>query len=222
MKILALDTATRLSGVAVYDTEGGAVVRRERAGGAAERLLVLVDEALMEAGLRPADLQGVVCGAGPGSFTGLRIGAATAKGLCFALGLPLVMVSSLRALAARYDGPRLVLPCLDAFQGKVYAQVVPGEDAAVAGTPLAHERAWDPVQLAAAIAPLGPRLAVLGDGITRHPGLLVAGAVQVDDDPAPHPLDLARLGAARLLRGEHDDLAGAVPHYVAPSYADIS
>ena len=64
-------------------------------------------------------------GAGPGSFTGLRIGCATAKGFCYALSIPLVMVSSLRALAEPYRGRGSVLAALDAFRGQVYAQLVP-------------------------------------------------------------------------------------------------
>lgn len=101
MKLLALDTSTALCGVAVWDTvSGSAAARREQVTTHSERLLQLIEGCLAELGLRPADLDGVACGAGPGSFTGLRIGAATAKGLCFALSRPLRMVSSLEVMAA--------------------------------------------------------------------------------------------------------------------------
>lgn len=108
MKLLALDTSTALCGVAVWDTvSGSAAARREQVTTHSERLLQLISECLAELGLRPAELDGVACGAGPGSFTGLRIGAATAKGLCFALARPLRMVSSLEVMAATPAADRI-------------------------------------------------------------------------------------------------------------------
>ena len=83
----------------------------------------MIDEACARGGrAAPRDVDVVACGAGPGSFTGLRIGLATAKGLCFALDRPLVMVSSLAALAARAPDGR-VCATLDAFKGEVYAGI---------------------------------------------------------------------------------------------------
>src|SRR4029078_4728032 len=98
---LCLDTATPTARVAVLDSAGGV---RFAAEATAERhsshVLPLCAEALRAVGAAPADLAGIACGGGPGSFTGLRVGLSTVKGLALPTGVPLYVVSSLHALAA--------------------------------------------------------------------------------------------------------------------------
>lgn len=228
MKILAVDTATPLCGVAVLCTQSGrAAVRRKQVTTHSEMLLTLVSECLDELDLGARDLEGVVCGAGPGSFTGLRIGLATAKGLCFALGLPLTLVSSLKALSARgqavqAEPPTLpVLAILDAFRGKVFARLdvsesarTPALQAVLSQKPaLACDGVFAKEELVDALG--GLKLLLVG-----YKGPFLGTAV--DDDPAPHPLDVARIGAARLLAGEYAPLHSAVPNYLCASAAEES
>ncbi len=125
MLILAVDTAGASCGAALV--EGGRVLAEtaEAAGwNHARRLLGLVDGAFRAAGRRPDQLAAVAVTAGPGSWTGLRVGLATAQGLGLALGVPLVPVDTLAALAWG-AGPRpgSVCPLLDARGGGVYAGV---------------------------------------------------------------------------------------------------
>lgn len=109
--LLALDTSTPLGSVAVGGAGGEVLARRllRRQGAHASALLPAVHEALEEAAATPEEIEGVVVGAGPGSFTGVRVAAATAKGLVRALGVPLRAVSSLAAgaVAAGLDHPEL-------------------------------------------------------------------------------------------------------------------
>lgn len=194
-----------------------------------ELLLPLVSECLAELGLKPGELSAVACGAGPGSFTGLRIGLSTAKGLCFALGLPLVMVSSLEALANRAltgDAQRRpVLAVLDAFRGQVFARLaVPQDQSATLREVLARhpqldgDAVWTPAALAEAVAPLGSELVVCGGGLDRYPGELgLPGSLRWDRDPAPHPLDVALLGARELAAGRQASLQRSVPNYICVS-----
>jgi len=121
--LLALDTSTPHGSVAL-GVDGSVV--RERAIGTsvrhAESLLPAISELLDGAGLTPADLAGVVVGAGPGSFTGVRVAGATARGLVRALGIPLYAYSSLLALAEATDRTdRAVCALFDARRGEVYA-----------------------------------------------------------------------------------------------------
>lgn len=220
--ILALDTSTVHAGVALIE-RGGArrvlAVRRSRVTTHSEELMTLVEGVLAEAGCAPSHLAAIACGAGPGSFTGLRIGLATAKGLCLALAKPLLLVSSLATLAARAPAGTIAVPCLDAFKGEVYAGFYRGGappmrdgDELVAAPERVAERI-------AALLALGP-VHVIGDGPAKWPVLCVPGAVTEDRAP-PDPVDVARIAAHRLHRGEEDDLAAAAPRYIRPSEAEI-
>lgn len=118
MKLIALDTATEVCTVALW--QDGAVLERSEPGGQhAERILPMVDAVLAEAGLALTQLDALAFGRGPGSFTGLRIGAGVAQGLAFGADLPVVPVSSLAALAQGRDAGK-VLAAFDARMQQVY------------------------------------------------------------------------------------------------------
>lgn len=119
MKILAIDTSTEYCSAAVL--HGSALASRsERAGQRhSELLLPMIDALLAETGLGLAQLDGVAFGAGPGSFTGLRIACGVAQGLALGADIPVVPVGTLLALAHSSKAPR-VLACLDARMGEIY------------------------------------------------------------------------------------------------------
>lgn len=228
--ILALDTSTLQAGVALVDERGAKVAARTaRVTTHSERLLALVREVLDEAGLRAAALDAIACGAGPGSFTGLRIGLATAKGLCLATGRPLVLVSSLGALALRAPGGALAVAAIDAFKGEVYAGFYRrGEGALLHAEEkeavLAPDRLAALLAQRAALGPAGPSarspIHLIGDVLSAWPQLAVPGVDTADRGP-PDAADVGRLAALRLARGEHDDLAASVPSYIRASEAEI-
>lgn len=126
MKILALDTSTEFLSLALW--LNGKIFTRDLLAGQthSQQILPLLRELLDEAGLDLHDdlhdLDGIAFGAGPGSFTGLRIGCGVAQGLAFGANLPVVGVSTLLALAANSDADR-VIACLDARMGEVYLAV---------------------------------------------------------------------------------------------------
>ena len=135
--LLCLDTSTPTARVAILDGAGGV---RHAAEATAERhsshVLPLCAEALRAVSIAPADLAGIACGGGPGSFTGLRVGLSTVKGLALPTGVPLHVVSSLQALAldiiASRDGAAVTaVPCLDAGKGEVYVGGYVADDAAL-------------------------------------------------------------------------------------------
>ncbi len=168
MLIVALDTATDVATCALVD---GELVLGERVS-VARRVLADVDELLQACRLAPGALEGVAVGTGPGSFTGTRMGVATAYGLALALSIPVAGVSTLEALAAGAAG---AVPVIDARRGEIFisgpAAVKPGELAASPGTTL------------------------VGDGARRHREHFEARGLIVPPDGDPRHVPWARLHA---------------------------
>jgi tRNA threonylcarbamoyladenosine biosynthesis protein TsaB len=125
MRLLAIDTSTWSASAAVVDEHGAVIAEGEaRTETHSENLLPLIADVVARAGVAARDLDAVAVGAGPGSFTGLRIGLATAKGVAFAAGRPLWIVSSLAALAmdlSLVSDASLLVPVLDARRGEIFA-----------------------------------------------------------------------------------------------------
>ncbi len=196
--LLVVDTATTTAVIALGGMDG--TLRGERSWTAGyrhgEELLARVDAFLRDEHLRPAGLGGLVVGTGPGAFTGLRVGIATAKGLAHALALPIVGVSTGEALLAAAGGGRTVLLQPAGPSDRVLTR---------------HGTA--------------PRILAGGDEPVLEPGETLV-AVDLDDRAPSDAVDaghrahaglaaaLLRAGAARLAAGDPDDLATLVPEYV--------
>lgn len=203
MKLVAIDTSTAVASACVRDGERVAVRHGARQGRGVD-LLVLVDEACRELAIAPRELEAVAVGAGPGSFTGLRIGMATAKGIAFAAGCPLWAVSSLAALA---NGPGLVCGVLDARRGELYAGLY--RDGALQEP----ERVIAPAELAAWA---GPDARFVGDALAVHP--VLAGLAARWTEATPSAVAVAELALAGARR---DVLTEGVPSYIRPSEAEV-
>lgn len=130
-RILLIETSTSLCSVALAE-EGRITASRESVEPRAHAALTapFVQQVLQEKGLRAADLDAVCVSAGPGSYTGLRVGVSTAKGVCFAAGVPLLSVGTLDVLVAQAAadgllpaGCRRVIPMIDARRMEVYTAV---------------------------------------------------------------------------------------------------
>lgn len=156
MKVLGFDTATLSTAVAVLHGDRVLAEARHTGGGRSADLLVTIDQVCRDANVSPLDLDAVAVGAGPGSFTGLRIGMATAKGIAFAAQKPLWAVSSLAAMAfdgytsfwhdGRLEG--IHVGVLDARRSEVFAGCYTADEA---GNWIAvgEERVLPPAELAA-------------------------------------------------------------------------
>ncbi|MBC7339067.1 MAG: tRNA (adenosine(37)-N6)-threonylcarbamoyltransferase complex dimerization subunit type 1 TsaB [Firmicutes bacterium] len=131
MLILGVETATRYTSVALVN--GDHVLAEHTYSGPlrpSQVLMAMVDRVLRDAGVGRSDLQGVAVGCGPGSFTGLRLGLATAQALAYALGIPVVGVSTLETMSFPWLRTGcLVVPVLDAQRGRVYAAGFPRDPA---------------------------------------------------------------------------------------------
>ena len=124
--ILNIETATKNCSVSLAK-EGKTIFWKEIAEEGyshAERLHVFIEEVIKESGISLNDLSAVAVSQGPGSYTGLRIGVSAAKGLCFALGIPLIAVDTLQVLASQVNVAHgLIIPMIDARRMEVYSAI---------------------------------------------------------------------------------------------------
>jgi tRNA threonylcarbamoyladenosine biosynthesis protein TsaB len=186
--VLAFDTATPVATSAlVLDGD----VLGERSSRAAA-VLADADELLRANGFAPADLAGVVVGTGPGSFTGIRIGLAAARGLALATGVPVAGVSTLEALASALPG---TVPVIDARRREVFTL-----------------RGAEPVALRPADLELEPGAILIGDGAVRYRRAFEAAGAEIPPDRDKVHLPHARLHAA--LAREFGDADLVEPIYV--------
>ncbi len=191
MNILALDTCMEACSVAVQAGDRTlAAISEPMRRGHQERLAPMAAEMLAKAGVEPAQLDRIAVTIGPGSFTGLRVGLAFAKGLALALGRPCVGIGALEALA-RGAGDGFVAACLDARRGRVYLQVFADGRAVMAPDALDAEAA------AARIAELwtGGAARLVGSGAPLVAQVLPIATIE--PLATPDPSVIARLAAAR-------------------------
>ncbi len=221
--ILGLDTSTEILGLALL-REGRVVSSLSLAIGRShsEKLPGTLDRFLSEAGVLVSELSGLAVSIGPGSFTGLRVGLSLAKGMAYTLGLPLVGVPTLKALAWRCRPSRHPIGAmLDARKGEVfYAQYEERGGELERKSP---DRALSPEALANEIREptlfVGSGVRVYGDFLKNRLGSL---AIYASPNPeSTDPADLAYLGWQRLRQGERDDLEGLEPVYIRASDAEL-
>jgi tRNA threonylcarbamoyladenosine biosynthesis protein TsaB len=209
LKVLAIDTSTTRISVAIVEDATILVEREDTVAKNRTGVLPLIDAAFADIGMPPRAIDAVAVGAGPGSFTGLRIGMATAKGIAFAAQRPLWAVSSLAALVepelARDPGG-LVVGVIDARRGEVYAGAYRAEGGRIvlAG----DERVLPPAELDALVA-----------GVRQvNETVRFVGVADGIGETTPRAASVARLALA----GTHVDvLVGGAPSYIRASEAEI-
>jgi tRNA threonylcarbamoyladenosine biosynthesis protein TsaB len=215
MNVLGFDTATPATAVALLRTDGWLREARDDVapGGRprhAQRLLPLAAELLAAAGLRWETLDTVAVGVGPGGYTGLRIGIATARGLALSGSGGLIGVGTLRALAQPVRG-RAVAAVLDARRGEAFVAVYRD------GEELLAPRVCDPAELGRWAGRGGPGVLAVGDGALRFRSFLEADGVAV----APAESELHRVSAAAVCRlAASGVVTAAVPNYLRLSDAE--
>src|SRR5574337_45842 len=223
MLVMGIDTSTMQGGVALISGQG--VICEYTLNVRAtysERLLPLIDRALQDARITPDQIDGVAVAVGPGSFTGLRIGLSTAKGLAAAGGQPCVGISTLEAMAwtlpfCAYQ----ICPILDARKGEIYSalfrhdadRIIRLADDAAVTLDIVLNRIEQPTVC------LGDGLAVCEELIqARLKGLALLAPLA---GRGGRPAAVAELGRRRLLRGHQDNLAELAPQYLRPSEAEL-
>ncbi len=232
MKVLGLDTSTALLSVAVLD--GGALVaqrtresawprdRRPGRSNHAEGLLPLIAEVLDVAGIEFSGLSLVGVAVGPGTFTGLRIGISTAKGLVYGSDVPVVGVRTLEASAYRVpaEEPVFVCPMVDARKGEVYASLF--RRTSLAAECLIEDSLAPPEEMVRRVRSVAAGSCLyLGSGARAYAEVIArcgAGRARVSDG-GEYPAvaaGVARIAEARYRAAPETAAASLAPHYIRP------
>lgn len=227
MKTLAIDSSTKTQTLAL--TDGATVVARRLSAvrtNHSPTLLANIDDMLEQAGWAPTDLDLVAVGLGPGTFTGLRVGLATAKGVARGAGADIVGISSLaataRPISTLFDGTIFAL--CDARRGELYTASFAARDGSV--NTLTHAEALTPAVVRERVEEVSGAVVLVGNGLRAHPDLMTWSRADVQAMPqpwdAPSSVSIALLGQAKLAADGPADLASLEPNYVRLSDAEIA
>lgn len=226
--ILGIDTATRVAGVAVVNGERLISERYiHNLQTHSQNIIPMIQQVMSDAGLKPAELQGIAVTGGPGSFTGLRIGMSAAKAMGLALNIPVMGVPTLKALAWNLFGLEgLVCPILDAKKNEVYTCIYKsapdGLQELIAPAALSLER------LISALADyrdqkvtfIGDGVPVFGEAIKEALGGRASFGTMVNSFPRASAV--AELGLHQLAEGRLSDSTFIQPVYLRKSEAELT
>lgn len=224
MLILAFETSAKAAGVALHDgTKLLAECYQNTGLTHSQTLMVMAEDLLQQCGLTAADVTHVAVAAGPGSFTGVRIGVAAAKGFAWGAQLPCCGVSTLEAMARGlgvYEG--VICACMDARRSQVYNALFRAEKGVL--TPLCPDRAIALAELKAELAAIDGPVYLVGDGSSLTYNTL---ALEIPNlvMPAEHRMHQRGAGVAlaaleKINAGEIGDAANLQPNYLRLSQAE--
>ena len=217
--ILHIESATLTCSVGV-SRDGKTLVLKEshdQSYAHSEKLVVYIDEAIKEAGLKPTDLDAVCVSRGPGSYTGLRIGVSAAKGLCYGLGIPLISVGSIESMAywsksefaAQLTDIYFLCPMIDARRMEVYTQLF---DASLTEIKLVSAEIIDENSFKSELEK--GKVAFFGDGaakcreIINHPNAVFLS------DFNPSASGMVTLAESKFAANQFEDVAYFEPYYL--------
>ena len=211
--VLNIETATKNCSVSV--AEGSKIMAlkelNEGSFSHAEKLHLFIEDVVSEAGIKLIDLQAVAVSKGPGSYTGLRIGVSAAKGLCFALDIPLISVATLKSLAlqASPEDGGLIVPMLDARRMEVYSAVFDFK------YQQRRETLAEIIDSSSFSGILDKHpVYFMGDGAEKCKGLIQHKNARFLTEKFPSAREMAILSAQKFRDKDFEDLAYFEPYYL--------
>ena len=224
MKILSIETSTMLGGVAIIDEAAGLIAetRLNVKTTHSERLMTAVNNTLIQSEMDLDAIDAFAVAIGPGSFTGLRIGLSTVKGLSYATGKPVVTVPTLDAFAWNFQySAYTVCLMLDARKSEVYAAVYIWEDNSFRTVIECVS-----IKPEALLEKLQGEVLFAGEGVLLYKekitGIMKERAVFAAlDKMVPSPANIAMLGLIKAVRGEYAVISETVPVYIRRSEAEV-
>lgn len=211
--ILSIDTATPLCSVAIHNNgQLCATCESQKEGVHGKKLTRLIEQVLAEVNLQAKDLSAIAISNGPGSYTGLRIGLATAKGLCFGLDLPLIALNTLEIMAAAWGMSRkgaLLAPMIDARRMEVYTAIFdPQNETTVVET---QARILEPDTFQA----IDQKIIAFGNGAMKWKETCLHDQIEFTDmHPFPEAKNMGELAYDRYQKNLFAPLITIEPNYL--------
>lgn len=211
--ILCIETATTNCSVALSIYGDEAVLREDNAAkySHAERLHPYIEEVLSVAKIKKEDLTAIAISKGPGSYTGLRIGVSAAKGLCFALGIPLISIPTLTALSHKVQADKgsYIIPMLDARRMEVYSAVFDSNYDQIRDTEaqILEESSFSEYLEKGKVYFIGNGVAKFSE-ICNHPNAIFI------EEALPSATEMCQLAEAKNKTSDYEDVAYFEPYYL--------
>lgn len=212
--ILSLETASSVCSVALHDD--GVIKASSHlyiSQSASSKLAVMIDELLERCDLQPTDLNAVAVSEGPGSYTGLRIGVATAKGLCYALNIPLLAVNTLESLVKKvtpqFSDDVILCPMLDARRMEVYCLLANNKGEILEPT---QAKVIDESSFAELLKV--QKVAFFGNGATKCKELITSPNAIFLEDVLPSAEQIGELAHNKFKSDQFENLADFEPFYL--------
>ncbi|MEP2277850.1 tRNA (adenosine(37)-N6)-threonylcarbamoyltransferase complex dimerization subunit type 1 TsaB [Maribacter sp.] len=177
----------------------------------AEKLHIFIEEVMQEASLKMEDLDAVAVSKGPGSYTGLRIGVSAAKGLCYALGVPLISISTLKSMASqvKINNDEVLIPVLDARRMEVYSSVFDAELNEIRETKaeVIEENSFKEYINS-------KHIHFLGSGAEKIKELFPLESITYHCDVVPSAKEMASISSDKFNASDFEDVAYFEPYYL--------
>ena len=222
--ILCIETATPVCSVALCENDKVIELKEtSKKNSHAEKVAVFIDQIIKKVGIEPADLSAIAVSKGPGSYTGLRIGVSTAKGLCYAAGKPLIAINTLHSMAVgliqnspdekRYD---LYCPMIDARRMEVYSALYDkhGEEVRETKAEIIDEKSFN-------LYAQTPSMIFFGDGAEKCRHVLSHPNAFFGPEFHPSAAYMANLAYKKFLAGQFEDVAYFEPFYLKDFMAGL-
>ena len=211
--ILTLDTSTKNCSVALFENEKFLALKEYYSDdySHAEQLTLFVEDVIKSANLTLKEIEAIAISKGPGSYTGLRIGTSTAKGLCYALDIPLISISTLKAMAftmAKNHVTDIYCPMIDARRMEVFSGIYDIENNEIRGIQA------DVVEEQTYANFLNNEVLFFGDGALKCKEIINHKNAKFLEGVYPSAKDLGKLAHAKFMNKDFEDVAYFEPYYL--------
>ena len=211
--LLTIETTTKNCSVALFDNDNLIYLKEQNSHkySHAEQITLFIEEVLRASKINLNELDGIILSSGPGSYTGLRIGTSTAKGLCYSLGIPLISVSTLKAMAftmLQDEVYKFYCPMIDARRMEVFASIYDQSNNEV------REIRADIVDEYTYANFLEDKVLFFGDGALKCKSVINNTNAYFVDGIFPSAKDMGILGFDKFKKKNFEDVASFEPYYL--------